>query len=374
MDDELHAAGLVEEALEHELLLRRHRAEHGPADGEVVDDHRGGLGVDAGGVDQPLAGAVGVAGRRGARRRRRAASDTSSDSSAVRAGASPIQNGIVRRRVAGVAHPHDAGLDPADLPRVGAEQEDVARHRLDRPVLVDGADEGVVGLGHDAVVAVLGDRAARRGGGEARALATAQLAVDRVVVHVGARVRRDRSRCRCSRGRRPRRTARGSARCRARRGGRARRGRRSSTPARRLRRRSAGRRCRAAASAAGWRRAGRPAPRRAARRTRRARRGSVGRAVPSACPTGCGSSGRRAAGTWRCCAASRSGTPAPPARCRCRARATRWRRAPAGRRRAGASRPGSGAPSTGCRGARRRRRRPGARRAGARAARPAAGC
>ena len=69
---------------------------------------------------------------------------------------------------------------------MGTEQEDVARHRLDRPVLVDGADEGVVGLGHDAVVAVLRDRTARGGRGEARALATAQLSVDRVVVHVRA--------------------------------------------------------------------------------------------------------------------------------------------------------------------------------------------
>ncbi len=44
--------------------------------------------------------------------------------------------------------------------------------------------------------------------------------------------------------------------------------------------------------------------------------------------TACGWSGRRAAGRWRCCAASRSGTPARPDRCRCRARATRWRPAP----------------------------------------------
>ena len=65
------------------------------------------------------------------------------------------------RRVAGVAHAHHAGFDPPDLPRVRAEQEDVAGHRLDGPVLVDGADERVVGLGDDAVVADLGDGAAR---------------------------------------------------------------------------------------------------------------------------------------------------------------------------------------------------------------------
>ena len=113
-------------------------------------------------------------------------SETSHESSAVRAGASPIQNGIVGGAVAGVAHAHHARLDLPDLPRVGAEQEDVARHRLDGPVLVDGADERVVGLGDDAVVAGLGDGAAGGDGGEARALAPAQLAVDRVVVHVRA--------------------------------------------------------------------------------------------------------------------------------------------------------------------------------------------
>ena len=84
----------------------------------------------------------------------------------------------------GVAHAHDAGLDPADLPRVGAEQEDVARHGLDGPVFVDGADERVVGLGHDAVVTGLGNRAPRRCGGDSRALAPPQLTVDGVVVHV----------------------------------------------------------------------------------------------------------------------------------------------------------------------------------------------
>ena len=111
--------------------------------------------------------------------------ETSEDSSAVRAGASPIQKGMVGRG-AGVAHPHDPHLDLADLPRVRAEEEDVARHRLDGPVLVDGADEGVVGFGDDPVVAGLGDRAAGGDRGEARALAAAQLTVDRVAVDVGA--------------------------------------------------------------------------------------------------------------------------------------------------------------------------------------------
>ncbi len=40
VDHELHAAGLVEEPLDHDVLQGRHHAEHGAADREVVDDHR----------------------------------------------------------------------------------------------------------------------------------------------------------------------------------------------------------------------------------------------------------------------------------------------------------------------------------------------
>ena len=120
---------------------------------------------------EPAPGAVGIARGEEARRPSPRSSDTSSRQlgGAGRRLAHPERDG--RRRVAGVADPHHAGLDPADLPRVGAEQEDVAGHRLDRPVLVDGADERVVGLGDDAVVAGLGDGAARGDRGEAGALA-----------------------------------------------------------------------------------------------------------------------------------------------------------------------------------------------------------
>ena len=43
-----------------------------------------------------------------------------------------------------------------------AEQEDVAGHAFDRPVFVDGADEGVVGIEQHAVVAELRNGAAVR--------------------------------------------------------------------------------------------------------------------------------------------------------------------------------------------------------------------
>ena len=93
---------------------------------------------------------------------------TARDSSSLRAGASPSQNGIVRRRALRVGDAHDAGPDLQHPPRRVAELEDVAGHALDREVLVQRADERVVRLEHDAVVGDLGDRAA---GGDARACA-----------------------------------------------------------------------------------------------------------------------------------------------------------------------------------------------------------
>ena len=60
--DQLHPAGVVEEPLEHELVLGRHGAEGGASGGEVVDDHHRGLAGDPGGVDQPLTGVVGIPG------------------------------------------------------------------------------------------------------------------------------------------------------------------------------------------------------------------------------------------------------------------------------------------------------------------------
>ena len=66
-----------------------------------------------------------------------------------------------------------------------AQQEHVAGHALDRPVLVHGADRGVVGIEHDLVVAELRDRAARAQRRQARAAPAAQPAVHLVAVQVG---------------------------------------------------------------------------------------------------------------------------------------------------------------------------------------------
>ena len=66
-----------------------------------------------------------------------------------------------------------------------AQQEHVPLHRLDREVLVDGADEGVAGLHQHAVVTRLGDRPAGGQRRKARAAPCAQAPVDAIAVDVG---------------------------------------------------------------------------------------------------------------------------------------------------------------------------------------------
>jgi hypothetical protein len=96
----------------------------------------------------------------------------------VRAGASPSQKGTVG------GHAHDTRLDAADPPRRAPEEEHVALHALDGPVLVDGADRRVVRVGDDAIVGRLGNGAARRQRGEPGAPPASQDVVDAVAVKI----------------------------------------------------------------------------------------------------------------------------------------------------------------------------------------------
>ena len=140
-----------------------------------------------------------------------------------------------------------ARLDAPDAPRVRPEDEDVARHALDGPVLVHGADQRLVGIEHDAVVGDVGDGAAVGERDDARRAPPAQRRRSRDR-GAGARPRDRGAAPRPRRGsRRPRRSRRASssangARLRA----RARRARPRSTRAPRTRRRSAARGRRAA--------------------------------------------------------------------------------------------------------------------------------
>ena len=92
--DQVHALGVVEEPLEHEVVVggARRPARPGRRPGSRRSDRR--RRRRAAGLLQPGPGAVGVAHGQVAVDVARS-SDTSSDSSAVRAGASPSQNGMV---------------------------------------------------------------------------------------------------------------------------------------------------------------------------------------------------------------------------------------------------------------------------------------
>ncbi len=104
----------------------------------------------------------------------------------MRAGASPSQKGTD----GGAPWASTTRTMPASTRRIRQdvlpEEEDVARHALDGPVLVDGADHRVVGIGHHLVVRRLRNGAARGERDEPRAAPAPQHAVDAVAMQVGA--------------------------------------------------------------------------------------------------------------------------------------------------------------------------------------------
>src|SRR5512138_3240652 len=89
-----------------------------------------------------------------------------------------------RRRFAmRVLHAHDTPLYTDDAIRGIAQLEDIARHALDCEVLIDGSDEMSVRLEHHLIIGCVRNRAARGHGSQARTLATANEAIDRIVVN-----------------------------------------------------------------------------------------------------------------------------------------------------------------------------------------------
>ena len=164
-------------------VVRRQRAERGRAGADVRD----GL-LRAAAIEAALARCSNV--RRGsvldAADLRRAARDTRRDSSTVRPGASPRQNGIDGRRAVRVLHAHAPGLDAADAPGRGAEQEHVAGQALDREILVERADHRAFGLGDHEILRVVRNRAAGGDGGQTRAAPAAHAPVHAVAMQIRA--------------------------------------------------------------------------------------------------------------------------------------------------------------------------------------------
>ena len=110
--------------------------------------------------------------------------DTANDSSSVRPGASPSQNGMVRRLALRVldAHPPASTrrirYDVLPSWKMSPARLSIAKSSLTR------ADELARGLEHDVVVGGVGNRAAGGDRREARAAPAAQHAVHRVAMHV----------------------------------------------------------------------------------------------------------------------------------------------------------------------------------------------
>ncbi len=190
VQDQVHPARLVEEALEDERLARGHRAEGrhharhvlgelpcGPF--RQADDHL----RDAG--RRPVhAPVLDEGGHLFAHPRHRPGQLVG----ARRCLADPERDG--GRCAARVLDPHLAPLHAQNAIGRVAELEDVARHALDGEVLVERADARADGLEHHLVVGVVRDGAARGDGGDARAAPPADAPVHRVVMDHAPRLPR----------------------------------------------------------------------------------------------------------------------------------------------------------------------------------------
>src|SRR5438128_12131340 len=141
MNDELHAAGLVEETFEDDRLLRWQHAERGTRRGEIVDQLFGRRRGQAKLLDQAIDGDAGVDVRNhvlaqtgyGAREFIAATGRL----------AQPERN---RRRLPMcILHAYASGFDAQDAVRGIAQLENVAGQAFDGEVLVDRADELIDG-------------------------------------------------------------------------------------------------------------------------------------------------------------------------------------------------------------------------------------
>ena len=162
------------------VLMRRQRAERRRARAHVEHSL-----LRAAPVEPALAASATRCRRHRRRRRSRISarsSDTALDSSNVRPGASPRQNGIVGAAPCASS----TRTRPASTRRmrhdVVPEQEHVAGHALDREVFVERADDRFVRLGDHEVLRVVRNRAARRDRRQPRAAPAAHDAVHAIAM------------------------------------------------------------------------------------------------------------------------------------------------------------------------------------------------
>ena len=211
VDHELHSTRVVEEALEHESIAGVGRppsaareTRRDSARSESLRPSR----CPVSAIQKRRASSSSPRSRIGSRSSRK--DETSSESSSVRAGASPAQKGIF-----GVAPSASTTRTlPASTRRIRQvelpRREDVPGQAVDREILADAADEGLVGIGDHAIIRDFGDRAARGQRGQPRASPSAKLSPDPIAMDDRPRADRARSRFPRKRARRPRRMFRAS--------------------------------------------------------------------------------------------------------------------------------------------------------------------
>lgn len=179
VQDKLHAAGFVEEALGDDGIPRGQGSESGGGRLEVGD----GL-ARAGFVE----GAFGHEELRGFRAAPDYLFPDAGDfggefGGPARGFAEPEGDG--GRGSLGVLDADAAGFDALDAPGMRAEEEDVTGHAFDSEVFVESTDGFSVRLGDDGIVGVVGDGSAGGDGGEAGSAAAFDAAVDAVAMEEG---------------------------------------------------------------------------------------------------------------------------------------------------------------------------------------------
>jgi hypothetical protein len=181
VDHQLHAAGLVEEALGDQAVLGRDPAERLAALADVRERLGDAVRAQAAAIrEQCVGGRVGARSQQCPQFAAQAGDLGGELGAAGQALAVPERD--VGRLAARVLDADAALLDPADPPRVRAELEDVAGHAVDREVLVDGADDLLAAVLDDGVVGLVRDRAAGGEGRDPGAAAAAGAVLDAVEV------------------------------------------------------------------------------------------------------------------------------------------------------------------------------------------------
>ena len=182
VQDELHAAGFVEEPFEHERLLCGDDAERAPSLGEVRDGLFRRLLSQSCVFGEPAHGGVRLSGSQPAiHLAAKIAHGARQLIAPCRRLSQPERNG--RRRSRGVGDAHRAAGHLEHAPGRVPQLEDVASTALDREVFVERADERLFRLEHDPVVGDFGNRPTRGLREQPRAAAPAHRAVDFVTMN-----------------------------------------------------------------------------------------------------------------------------------------------------------------------------------------------